>query len=85
MGKYPEIVNDCQAYRKWVDEMIAEHPGLFPKAIGAGYTLHDDRASGKLEDVWLRRICLKDRDLEERKQVFTIAPSGVMMPYCVGN
>ena len=83
MEKYREIEDDGDTYRKWVDEMIVEHPELFPKAIGAGYTLHDDRVSGKLEDVRLRRICLKARDLEGKKQVFTIAPSGVM-PYCVG-
>lgn len=83
MEKYRETVDDCQAYRKWVDEMIDEHPELFPKTIGAGYSLHDERTSGKLGDVRLRRICLKARDPEGKKQVFTIAPSGVM-PYCVG-
>ncbi len=84
MEKYREIVDDCRAYRKWVDEMIVEHPELFPKAIAAGYRLHDERASGKLEDVQVRRICLKARDLEGKKQVFTLAPRGVM-PYCVGD
>jgi hypothetical protein len=83
MGKYREIVDDCRAYRKWVDEMIVEHPELFPEQIGIGYTLHDERTSGKLEDVRLRRICLKARDIEGKEQVFTIAPSGVM-PYLVG-
>jgi len=83
MEKYREIVDECYAYRKWVDEMIVEHPELFPKAIGAGYTLHDERTSGKLSNVRLRRICLKDLDMAGKKQVFTIAPSGVM-PYCVG-
>src|SRR4030065_2455392 len=83
MEKYREIVDDCPAYRKWVDEMIVKHPELFPQAIGAGYTLHDERASDKLEDVRLRRICLKVRDSEGNKQVLTIAPSGVM-PYLVG-
>ncbi len=83
MEKYREIVADCCAYRKWVDEMIVEHPELFPKTIGAGYSLHDERTSRKLEDVRLRRICLTARDREGKKQVFTIAPSGVM-PYFVG-
>jgi len=83
MEKYREIVDDCSAYRKWVDEMIAKHPELFPQAIGTGYTLHDERVSDKLEGVRLRRICLKARDTEGKKQVFTIAPSGVM-PYFVG-
>ena len=83
MEKYREIVDDCPAYRKWVDEMIAKHPELFPQAIGAGYTLHDERVSDKLEGVRLRRICLKACDSEGKKQVLTIAPSGVM-PYFVG-
>ena len=83
MEKYREIVADCCDYRKWIDQMIVEHAELFPKAIDFGYTLHDDRVSGKLENVRLRRICLKACDAEGQKQVFTIAPSGVM-PYCVG-
>ena len=52
-------------------------------SISAGYSLHDERTSGKLESVRLRRICLKMRDAEGKKQVFTIAPSTVM-PYFVG-
>jgi hypothetical protein len=82
MEKYREIVDDCALFRKWVDQMIVEHPELFPKTISFGYTLHDDRTSSKLEDVHLRRICLKTPDEDGKKQVFTIAPSGVM-PYFV--
>jgi hypothetical protein len=26
--RYNEIVNDCQAYRKWLDEMVAKRPEL---------------------------------------------------------
>jgi hypothetical protein len=81
--RYHEIVDDCQAYRKWLDEMIAKHPELFPKNISDGYILHDDRSSAKLKGVRLRRICLKARDADGKKQVFTIAPSAVM-PYFVG-
>ena len=51
MEKYREIVGDCPAYRKWVDEMIVKYPELFPQAIGAGYTLHDERASVKSHKV----------------------------------
>lgn len=83
MEQYNEIVNDCQAYRKWLDEMIVNHPEWFPENISDGYLLHDDRSSAKLEKVRLRRICLKARDSEGKEQVFTIAPSGVM-PYFVG-
>jgi hypothetical protein len=81
--RYSEIVDDCKAYRKWLDGMIVKHPELFPKNISDGYVLHDDRSSAKLEDVRLRRIRLKARDSNDKEQVFTIAPSTVM-PYFVG-
>jgi hypothetical protein len=83
MEKYQEIVGDHRAYRKWVDEMIAQSPELFPKEIVGGYTLHDERASEKMGGERLRRICLKARNSEGQKEVFTLAPSGVM-PYFVG-
>ena len=83
MERYRSIMEDCQAYRAWLDDMIAQHPDLFPKAISSGYTLHDNRSSSKMTDVRLRRICLKERYADGKKQVFTIAPSGVM-PYLVG-
>jgi hypothetical protein len=83
LEEYREIVEDCVAYRKWVDEMIVVYPELFPKSIVEGYTLHDERSSQKMEGVSLRRICLKTEDENGKEQVFTIAPSGVM-PYFVG-
>jgi len=83
MEQYQEIVGDCRAYRKWVDEMIAQHPELFPKEIVGGYTLHDERSSEKMEGVRLRRISLKVCDSAGKEQVFTIAPSGVL-PYFAG-
>jgi hypothetical protein len=83
MEKYREIINDCRAYRTWVDEMIVQHPELFPTEIAEGYTLHDQRTSEKLAGLRLRRICLKSRTPAGQKQVFTLAPSGVM-PYSVG-
>ena len=81
--QYQEIIRDHRAYREWVDEMIAQYPKLFPKEIVDGYTLHDERASEKMEGVRLRRISLKARDSAGKKQVFTIAPSSVM-PYFAG-
>ena len=81
--EYNRIVEDSHIYRHWLDEMIVTYPELFPANIGAGYSLHDDRSSKKLEGVRLRRICLKARSIEGKKQVFTIAPSTVM-PYFVG-
>ena len=81
--KYNEIVEDSHLYRQWLDEMIVTYPELFPANIGEGYTLHDGRSSGKLEGMRLRRICLKARSIEGKKQVFTITPSAVM-PYFAG-
>ncbi len=83
MEHYREIVDNVQTYRQWLDEMIAQYPELFPHSICEGDTLHDARASAKLEGLCLRRICLHVRDAQGKKQVFTIAPSSVM-PYCVG-
>ncbi len=76
-------MDDCQAYRNWLDGMIAKYPELFPANISAGYVLHDARSSVKLEGVRLRRIGLKAPDTAGKKQVFTIAPSGIM-PYFFG-
>lgn len=81
--RYNKIVDDCQSYRNWLDEMIVKHPELFPKNISAGYSLHDNRSSAKMEGIRLRRISLKAHDVEGKKQVFTIAPS-MIMPYFVG-
>jgi hypothetical protein len=80
---YNEIIGNRCAYRGWVDEMIVQHPELFPEAISEGYTLHDERGSEKMENLRLRRIRLKARDGEGKQQVFTIAPSDVM-PYGTG-
>ncbi len=82
--QYRNLVEDCQASRTWLDEMIHKYPELFPANICAGYTFHDSRRSVKLAGVFLRRICLDTRDAAGKEQVFTIAPSGVM-PYGVGK
>lgn len=83
MEQYQEIVGNCRAYRKWIDEMITRYPELFPKEIVGGYTLHDGRSSEKMEGVRLRRISLKVCNSAGKEQVFTIAPSGVL-PYFAG-
>jgi hypothetical protein len=83
LEEYEEIIGDHCAYRRWVNEMIVQYSELFPEAISEGYTLHDERGSEKMERLRLRRICLKKRDSKGRKQVFMIAPSGVM-PYLTG-
>jgi hypothetical protein len=59
METYHKIVGNVKKYRQWVDEMVDQHPELFPTEIKAGYILHDERGSEKLDNVRLRRFCLK--------------------------
>lgn len=75
MEEYKEMVREPRAFRAWVDENISRYPELFPSDIGDGYVLHSTRGSVKLPGITLRRI-----ELKTSKDVFTIAPSGVM-PY----
>ena len=75
LEKYKEIVKEPKEFRRWLDEHIACAPELFPADIGKGYVLHSIRNSRKMPEIALRRI-----ELKESKEVFTIAPSGVM-PY----
>ena len=75
MERYPKIVKEPDLFREWVDENAACFSELFPAEIVKGYVLHDMRVSSKMPEMALRRIALK-----ESKEVFTIAPSGVM-PY----
>jgi hypothetical protein len=39
-AEYQELALDPKQFRRWVDEMIAAHPELFPREIDQGYTLH---------------------------------------------
>lgn len=79
-GEYQEIASEPKRFRRWVDEMIAAYPELFPCEIEAGYTLHDLLpTSVKLPDVRFRRIKLKAGE----QQVLTICSSDVM-PYMTG-
>ncbi len=80
MKKYQEIVQQRDTFRMYVDEMITNHPELFPVEIKHGYRLHDMRTSVKMPEIYLRRIKVLGK---EQEQVFTIAPSGVL-PYMTG-
>jgi hypothetical protein len=75
MADYQAVVKEPKLFRAWVDQNIANYPELFPSEIGKGYVLHSMYPSAKLPEIVLRRIALKGS-----KDVFTIAPSGVM-PY----
>jgi hypothetical protein len=76
---YEQIVGDTAAFRRYVDEMIKQHPELFPNAIDQGYRLYGlHPASKKMPELAMRRI-----RLHASGQVYTVAPSFVM-PYATG-
>jgi hypothetical protein len=73
-AQYQECVADVAQYRAYLTTLLAQHPELFPQAMGQGYTFHDCYRSRK-QGVGLRRIKLK-----ASKAVFTLRPSFVL-PY----
>ncbi len=83
LAEYQELVKNVNAFRKCIDSQVKAHPELFPTGIEQGYWLHDIRSSKKLPEVALRRISLKQRSPDGKKQTFTLAPSAVL-PYQVG-
>lgn len=81
---YLSLVNDANAFRQVIDEMINLYPELFPPEAAQGYYLHDQRQSVKMPDVKLRRIKMQEADpTSSRQEVYTIAPSG-LLPYLSG-
>ncbi len=81
--KYNRILEDGNAFRQCLDEVIAQHPELFPTAIQRGYRLHDILPeSQKMPGLRLRRIAVSAQD-GAPGEVFTIRPSFVM-PYMTG-
>jgi hypothetical protein len=76
---YEQIVRDTTAFRRYVDDMIKQHPELFPNDIDQGYRLYGMHpASKKMPEMAMRRI-----RLHASGQVYTVAPSFVM-PYATG-
>jgi hypothetical protein len=73
-ASYPQVVRDRKGFRGIVDEVYAQHPELFPAAMGEGYTLHDTQVSAKL-GIGVRRIKLKATN-----EVYGLCPAFVM-PY----
>jgi hypothetical protein len=76
-ASYPEVARDKKRFRSLVDEVYAQHPELFPAAMGEGYKLHDIQLSAKLG------ICVRRIKLKATGEVYGICPSFVM-PYMVG-
>jgi hypothetical protein len=82
---YDEVIRDKQGFREMIDYFFETYPELFPPEMAKGYQLYGfRRQSVKMPDVQLRRICLNQRDAEERLQVYTIMPSFVL-PYMMGD
>jgi hypothetical protein len=82
--KYEAVIGDKKYFRQLVDEMIAQHPEIFPAEIGQGYKLHGLLpVAKKMPEVCLRRIQLNLKDDQGQAQVFTIAPCFVL-PYMTG-
>jgi hypothetical protein len=77
-AQYQECVDDVAKYREYLMKLSAQHPELFPQAIGGGYTFHDTYRSRK-QGVVLRRIKLKASG-----EVFTLRPSFVL-PYLIAR
>jgi hypothetical protein len=78
------ILKDAELYREWLERMIEQYPELFPADIQAGYTLHSILPeSKKMPGERKRRIELKARDENGKRQVYTIAPS-YLMPHMTG-
>ena len=49
---YPQLVNDQEAYRVYLDDCIRRYPELFPVGIEQGYKLHGFcEASAKMGQV----------------------------------
>lgn len=76
--RYAELVKDDRRFRRYVDEVYARHPELFPAAMSAGYWWHDIRAASVKLGLRVRRI-----KLVATGQVYSVCPSFVM-PYMVG-
>lgn len=75
---YEALVEDTQAFRVYLDKLIAIHPELFPVGIEEGYCFHGFVESGKLH-LSTRQIRLKCNG-----QAYQLRPDTVM-PYMIGK
>jgi hypothetical protein len=71
--EYERVVDDPEAFRRLLDQQIADTPELFPPEIRRGYRMKDVYTSRKT-GCKLRRIELRNR------QSYLVRPSFVM-PY----
>jgi hypothetical protein len=71
---YAELVEDREAYRKYLDGQIRKHPELFPEGIEQGYRFHGLVESLR-QELKTRRIYLSSS-----QEAYQIRPDCVM-PY----
>ena len=84
---YDRIWDDPQAVRLRVEQLLIQHPELFPKAMTQGFTLCGKLPrSQKLAGICLRRVRVTDTDENGHAttQDFFLRPSFVL-PYCSGT
>ena len=74
-SSYPDIVENADLFRKYVDEKVEQFPELFPKDIKNGYLIKDSRISSRLK--------LRIRRLKIGQYSYTVRPSFVT-PYLTG-
>lgn len=75
---YAALVKDTEAFRTYLDGLIAEMPELFPSGIEEGYCFHGFVKSQRLE-MTTRRLRLKCNG-----QAYQLRPDTVM-PYMIGT
>ena len=71
---YDQLVEDREAYRRYLGRQIADHPELFPAAIEGGYRFHGWVESSR-QHLKTRRIYLPST-----KEAYQLRPDCVM-PY----
>ena len=80
--EYECLMGDMNAFRAYLDQLIEQHPELFPARIKQGYRWYGlYPRSTKMAEVRMRRIRLSAAPASE---VFTIAPSFIL-PYGMGQ
>ena len=80
--EYERLIGDTDAFRAYLNQLIEQHPELFPAEIKQGYRWYGlYPRSKKMPEVRMRRIRLKSSETDE---VFTLAPSFIL-PYGMGQ
>jgi hypothetical protein len=74
---YEKLVKDRKAFRQYLDELIEEHPEIFPADIIEGYCFHGFRRSRKLGLVSRRIRLLRNGEAYQLRPDF-------VMPYMIG-